>query len=213
MSAQQSLVDTSLYVIEDVKPIVTFDIEPVKEVKKNTKKKNFNKKRDRYKNPTYRKSYKNDVIDEEQQQQEAEKQQQIKDDTVLWGGMNNVYAELANYFTDQIPFGSCETVFDLGFITLWKQEYTNKSYMYYGKRYKEVPHNFLEAEVKGTENLPIDERLKIHSKFLEILKQDYTIYEALNILKNCENECKILKENLINITNWFIIAIVYKLSM
>lgn len=148
---QQSLLDASLYVIQGIKPT---------------------KKRIRYKNPTYKKQYKNDAVEG----------QIINDDMSLWGEMKKVYIELANFFP--LPFGSTETVFDFDCVRVWKQEYTNDSYMYKGAIYKEVPDLFIEAEIKGTENLPIDERLKIHKEFLNYLKNGCTIDESLKALKS-----------------------------
>lgn len=128
----------------------------------------------RYKNPTYTKVYENDSIDGEF----------ISDDLALWGEMKKVYIKLANYFVDKIPFGSTETEFEFDFIRVWKQEYTNKSYIYKGTRYKEVPDKFIEAEIKGTEDLPIDDRLNIHKQLLIYLKQGYTIQDSVVRLKN-----------------------------
>lgn len=132
---------------------------------------NSPKKRIRYKIPSYIKKYKNDVVEG----------QILNDDVSLWGEMKKVYIELANYFP--LPFGSTKTVFDFGYVRVWKQEYTNKSYMYKDKRFKEVPDLFIEAEIKGTENLPIDKRLKIHKQFLNYLKNGYTIEKALENVK------------------------------
>lgn len=120
----------------------------------------------RFKNTTYTKIYKNDVIENENTKLST------KDDLATWGQMKEVYIELANCYLHLIPFGSPDTVFVFGNVRVWKQVYTNKSYIYRGERYKEVPDVFYEAEIIGTENLQIEQRLKIHKKLLEQVKQN-----------------------------------------
>ncbi len=125
----------------------------------------------RYKNTTYTKTYENDLIDGEI----------VNDDPALWGEMKKIYLEIANYFVDKIPFGSTETIFDFDSIRVWKQEYTNKIYVYQGSKYKEVPDKFIEAELIGTENLPVAERLKIHQELLRHLQQKREIQESIQM--------------------------------
>lgn len=132
----------------------------------------------RYKKATYTKIYKNDIINA------IENKKFIRDDEALWGEMKKVYTELAGYFIGQIPFGSPETEFDFEFVRIRKQEYTNKPYMYQGVRYKEIPDKFIEAEIKGTEALPIEDRLNIHKAFLNCLKQGYSLEGSIIRLKN-----------------------------
>jgi hypothetical protein len=124
------------------------------------------KKRIRTKKPSYKKVYKNDVINNTV----------VSDDVTLWGEMRKIYNELSNFFP--LPFGYNSETFDYkNYIRVWKQQFDKQEYIYHNVRYTEVPDLFFEAEIIGTENMNINERLVIHKALLNQLKQGVSVEE------------------------------------
>lgn len=140
-------------------------------------------KRKRYKNPTYIKFYKEDVYINGSQTDSEEK----------WGNMNRLYIELANYFPYPLAFSQCKDItyedentsyIETGIIRTYKICYQKGKYKYKGddgilREYdgEEFFNNY--AEIIGTEDLEINERLFIHYWLIEYLNQGYQI-EKLN---------------------------------
>lgn len=132
-------------------------------------------KRVHYKTPTYIKTYSNDVIDDKV----------LNDDLYMWGRMKELYARLANFFpvffSGVYPVEEAEDykLYDFGMVRVWDCNYTSEAYIYRGDIYKGQDFKVLEAEIIGTEDLGIQERLFIHESVLEALEEGYQI-EQLN---------------------------------
>ena len=116
-------------------------------------------KRVHYKNPK-RKVYKDLIKDGEF----------ITDDMALWGKMKSVYAALANYFPPPLFSLSDSEFFDCGCVRVWKSVYTAESYEYSGTVFNGQNFTVLEAEIIGTENLPVNVRLFFHKLLLDRLR-------------------------------------------
>ena len=83
-----------------------------------------------------------------------------------------------------IAFGSEESrTIKLENITIFEEHYTEEDYYYKGKKYK--GKKFVErfAEIDNTWRLPIKQRVIIHLRLLRLLKQGFTVQEALCRLK------------------------------
>ena len=132
-------------------------------------------KRVHYKTPTYTKVYKNDVVDGKIN----------TNDTFLWGRMREIHSLLANFFpiffSDVVP--SIETedykAYDFGIVRVWDNVYLPETYTHQGAIYKGQEFRVIDAEIIGSEDLNIQERIYLHETLLELLEEGYRI-EQLN---------------------------------
>lgn len=152
---------------------------------------NIPKKRVHYKKPTYNKSYKNDVIHSQTLTTNSKPlpnergNTTIKDDNLTWGRMKELYQILANYFPYPILCAGVDEYVDTGIIRTYKSEYVAEKYLYQGddgitRIYKGQEFTIWEAEIIGTEDLGINERLFVHELLIEYLDKGYQI-EQLNM--------------------------------
>lgn len=132
-------------------------------------------KRVHYKNTTYTKFYKNDVIDGKV----------LNNETFLWGKMRTLHIQLANFFP--IFFSNVEPsiieedykIYDFGIVRVWDNVYLPETYTHKGAIYKGQEFRVIEAEITGSEDLNIQERIYLHETLLELLEEGYRI-EQLN---------------------------------
>ena len=132
-------------------------------------------KRVHYKTTTYTKVYKNDVIDGKIQH----------NDIFLWGRMRELHKRLANFFP--IFFSNAEPsiieenykIYDFGIVRVWDNVYLPETYTHKGAIYKGQEFRVIEAEIIGSEDLNIQERIYLHETLLELLEDGYRI-EQLN---------------------------------
>lgn len=143
-------------------------------------------KRIRYKNATYTKHYEEDTHTDGSQ----------TDSINTWGSMNRIYTELANRFPYPLAFETDRQkdikqldentyCIDTGMIRTYKVCYQKGKYTHKGddgitKEYDGEEFFYNYAEVIGTEDLGIQERLFIHSELINYLDEGYTI-EKLNM--------------------------------
>ena len=149
--------------------------------------KKIKKKRVHYKNTTYTKYYKNDVI----------KGLCHNDDTHTWGRLNTVHNNLSDFFPiffsnslgrllnqGDLYYEDEETVvYDIGLVRSWRNRYTEEEYEYKGRDgwgvFKGQSFDVTGAEIIGSEDLLLDSRLFLHTCLLEFLQEGYKI-EQLN---------------------------------
>ena len=128
-------------------------------------------KRVHYKTTTYTKVYKNDVIDGKIQH----------NDIFLWGRMRELHKRLANFFP--IFFSNIEPsitsedykAYDFGIVRVWDNVYLPETYTHKGAIYKGQEFRVIEAEIIGSEDLNIQERIYLHETLLELLEEGYNI--------------------------------------
>ena len=126
-------------------------------------------KRVHYKTTTYTKVYKNDVIDGKIQH----------NDIFLWGRMRELHKRLANFFP--IFFSNIEPsitsedykAYDFGIVRVWDNVYLPETYTHKGAIYKGQEFRVIEAEITGSEDLNIQERIYLHETLLELLEEGY----------------------------------------
>lgn len=151
-------------------------------------------KRIRYKNSTYTKTYEEDKHADGVLSKDYEK----------WGNMNRLYIELANRFPYPTEFEQNPNIvqedkdtfyIDTGMVRTYKVCYRREKYKHRGddgiiKEYKGEEFFYNYAEIIGTEDLGINERLFIHSELIYYLDKGYRI-EKLNMwLENLVNMFK-----------------------
>ena len=88
-----------------------------------------------------------------------------------------IYSQIANYLPIPIMTTGQER-FDYEYLTLWYSQYNYENYLYQGEEYQGEDFKVIGAELKGTETMFINERLYIHRKLLELIKNGLSIYEA-----------------------------------
>jgi hypothetical protein len=128
-------------------------------------------KRVHYKTTTYTKVYKNDVIDGKIH----------NNDIYFWGRMRELHKRLANFFP--IFFSNIEPsiieedykVYDFGIVRVWDNVYLPETYTHQGAIYKGQEFRVIEAEIIGSEDLNIQERIYLHETLLELLEDGYNI--------------------------------------
>lgn len=93
-----------------------------------------------------------------------------------------LYSQVANYLPIPIMTSNQE-VFDYGLLTLWYSHYTFDKYSYQGEEFNGEDFKVIQAELKGTEDLFINERIFLHKKLLEIIHSGIHINEAAKLLQ------------------------------
>lgn len=124
-------------------------------------------KRIRSKNPK-KKVYKNDTTADGV----------IIDDFTNWRTLREYAVELYS-LCGFIPFGAEEYTEQYG-IVVWHDTYTREEYTHQGNLYIGQDFEHYEAEVKGTELLPVLDRIKIYREVIARLKQGLTLEETMN---------------------------------
>ena len=128
-------------------------------------------KRVHYKTTTYTKFYKNDIIDGK-----------IQNNHILtWGRLRQLHSQLANFFP--IFFSNVEPsiieedykAYDFGVVRVWDNVYLPETYTHQGAIYKGQEFRVIEAEIIGSEDLNIQERIYLHETLLELLEEGYNI--------------------------------------
>lgn len=160
---QQSLLDASLYVIQGIKPT---------------------KKRVRYKNPTYIKKYQLKRFNEETQEffYDSDEKHIFRSKT-----LQNIHTAL--YFYAELPANATESYIER--IKYDKDKSLQETAILchieqlenWGIRLHFDEEFGNQAEIIGTEMLPLGERLKKHIKLLKLLKRGYKIKEAIEYVK------------------------------
>ena len=148
--------------------------------------KKLKKKRVHYKNTTYTKYYKDDVIDG-----------YYLNDTHTWGRLSIAHNNLSDFFPvffsnslgrllnqGNLYYEDEDTVvYDIGLIRSWRNRYTEEEYEYKGRDgwgvFKGQNFEVTGAEIIGSEDLLLDSRLFLHMWLLEFLQEGYKI-EQLN---------------------------------
>ena len=69
-------------------------------------------------------------------------------------------------------------------LRIMRDVYTEEDYEYQGKIYKGQKFVNVSASIKGTDNLPIKQRVIIHIRLLRLLRKGLSIKEALERIKN-----------------------------
>lgn len=99
-----------------------------------------------------------------------------------WVTMQTLYQRLANYF-EQPLFSEKETTITQWDIRIWYMVYTDETFTYKEGICRGECFKVFEAELIGTENLYLEERIAIHAELLNQLEAGVTIKEAVRYVK------------------------------
>lgn len=95
--------------------------------------------------------------------------------------MKNLYSSLANYLPMPL-FSNNEGVFIYGKIRYWYMVYSDDDYSYIGDTFKGENFKVIEAEIIGTENMYIEDRVQLYKKLIKFLQQGLKLDEAVEKL-------------------------------
>ena len=122
------------------------------------------KKRVRYKIPTYKKA---DKINQNILEYSANQKHIFR-----YKALQQIYEEIAYFVYNgqmRLPVGDLK-LFKDGIIIYFDIEYGIYNFNY-------------QAEIDGTQNLPVGERLRIHIRLLRLLRQGYNVKKAVRLCK------------------------------
>lgn len=95
-----------------------------------------------------------------------------------WEVMSQCYRELGNYCP--VPLFNAESsVLENNGLRLWCEVYTSELYSYFDKEYLGEDFKILEAEIIGTESMPIEWRLFLHLTLLDFLKDGFNLNDIM----------------------------------
>lgn len=146
--------------------------------------KNIPRKRIHNKTPTYTKVYEN--------YQDSEGN--VFDDVNTWGRMDTVYEQLTNHFPLCM---TQEKSIDFGMVRSSRKDYHIENYEYKDllnprsewREYTGQEFTVRQAEIIGSELLPIEERLFLHESLLEYLNEGYRIDQLNWWIESLLNLC------------------------
>lgn len=98
-----------------------------------------------------------------------------------WTEMNKCYKVLADYCPLPI-FNSEDSILENNGLRLWHTVYKNESYDYFGEIVEGEEFKVIEAEIIGTELLPIEWRLFLHITLLDFLKDGFKLNDIMSYI-------------------------------
>ncbi len=97
--------------------------------------------------------------------------------------LSQILSQLANYFPIPICNNSAKEIYQYQHIRFWFSKHECEEYEYDKEVFNGESFNIVEAELIGTEDLNIDERLFLHKKLLEFVKNGMNIQIAAGKLQ------------------------------
>lgn len=95
-----------------------------------------------------------------------------------WVEMYRCYEELSNYCP--IPlFSEQSSIIENNGLKLWYKVYNSKDYLYHGEIFSGEDFKIIEAEIIGTELMPIEWRLFLHLTLLDFLKDGFKLDDIM----------------------------------
>lgn len=96
--------------------------------------------------------------------------------------MQKLYSQLASFLP--IPlFLNEEAVFDYNGVKGWYLLYDPEQYEYKNEIFEGEQFNVIEAEITGTENLNITDRIQLHEKLINLLQQRVELNNAIKLVQ------------------------------
>lgn len=106
-----------------------------------------------------------------------------------WEYLRELQRQLANFLDVPYFFDRDEVfLFSNNRIKAWVYVYSDESYEYEGKEYEGEAFKVREAEIVGTENYHIEERLYLHQQLINYLENGVNLDDAVDLI-----QCKLLE--------------------
>lgn len=96
--------------------------------------------------------------------------------------IQNLYAQLADLIGIRL-FSKEDAIFRYRGIKIWSLVYTPENYKYEGKIYMGEQFQVNQAEIRGTENFTINDRIKLHQKLIDLLKERVELRHAVKLVQ------------------------------
>lgn len=96
--------------------------------------------------------------------------------------MKQLYSKLANFLPRPL-FTNEEAISDYDGIRVWHSVYLPEEYEYEGKIYVGEQFTFAEAEIIGTENFNITDRIMLHEKLIKLLRERVELKNAVKLVQ------------------------------
>lgn len=96
--------------------------------------------------------------------------------------MQKLYTQLGDLIGIRL-FSKDDAVFRYRGIKIWSLIYTSEEYEYEGKSYPGEQFQINQAEIRGTENFIIKDRIKLHEKFINLLQQHVELKNAIKLVQ------------------------------
>lgn len=97
--------------------------------------------------------------------------------------MKNLYEKLSNFVPDKDVFSKENIIKDWAGVRFWYNVYNEDKYSYQGNEYEGEKFKVMEAEIIGTEDLYIDDRINLHKELISLLTKNVQIENALDIIR------------------------------
>lgn len=95
-----------------------------------------------------------------------------------WVEMEKYYGELASYCPYPL-FNQEDLTIENNGLRLWYRVYKNETYPYFNEICTGEEFKIIEAEIIGTELMPIEWRLFLHLSLLDFLKDDFSLNDTM----------------------------------
>ena len=98
--------------------------------------------------------------------------------------MANLYRKLGDFTPDKEACCKKNIIRNWGTgIRFWHTAYNKGKYNYQGEEYEGEAFEVTEAEIIGTEDLYIDDRIRLHEELINLLRNDVDIEKAIDIIR------------------------------
>lgn len=97
--------------------------------------------------------------------------------------LNEIYSLLAHKYFARPSITEPETVFSFEGIRIYYMVYEAGEYEYFGEKFEGEPFQEFQAEIIGTENLLINDRIRVHTKLLEHLDKGVELKKAVELVQ------------------------------
>lgn len=98
--------------------------------------------------------------------------------------MKNLYEILGGYVPDKKAICKENIIRNWGTgVRFWHTVYNKGEYKYQGEEFEGEEFEVTEAEIIGTEDLYIDDRIRLHEQVINLLREKVNIEKALDIIR------------------------------
>lgn len=96
--------------------------------------------------------------------------------------MQHLYGQLANLIGIRL-FSKDDAIFRYRGLKIWTLVYTAEEYQYENKVYQGEQFQVNQAEIRGTENFILNDRIKLHERLIELLRQHVELKYAIKLVQ------------------------------
>lgn len=98
--------------------------------------------------------------------------------------LHMIYSHIAQKYFSRPFMSKDETVFNFNGIRIYYMVYESGEYEYFRKKYEGEEFQEFQAEIIGTENLLVNDRIDVHNKLLEYLDHGIELKKAVELVQS-----------------------------